>query len=160
MTSLFADRLSSHLTFFYKFIFPVIWIGGFGAVTVAMWARPLFQGSQAADPLEVRLGFLVAAIVGSTFIYWSCIRLKTVSMDDRFLYISDNFTEIQVPLTQVRRVTENRWDNSHPVTIHVSPATAFGEKITFMPSIRLFGLWTSHPVVERIRTAAHLPDEA
>jgi len=160
MTSPFADRLSSGMTFFYKFIFPVVWIGGFGTATVAMWVQPLFQGPHAAEPLEVRLGFLVAAIAGSAFIYWSCIRLKKVSMDDRFLYVSDYATEIQVPLTQVCRVTENRWDNSHPVTIHFSSPTAFGEKITFMPTIRLFGLWTSHPVVERIRTAAHLPDEA
>jgi len=76
-------------------------------------------------------------------------------MDDRALYISNYAKEIAVPLANVAEVTENRWINIHPVTITFHSDTAFGSQIVFMPKTRWFGFWSSHPVVDEIRTAAN-----
>jgi hypothetical protein len=76
-----------------------------------------------------------------------------VRMDETSLYISNYLREAQVPLRQVMTVTENRWLNIHPVTIKFRSATEFGDRVVFMPKVRWFGLWTSHPVVAEIQEA-------
>ncbi|MDR3411632.1 MAG: hypothetical protein P4L87_11940 [Formivibrio sp.] len=150
------ERLSSLQTFIFKFIFPVVWIGGFSTGTVAMWVSFLSGNKPNGAPSEIKYVFLALTIAGSAYIYWSCIRLKRVRMDRQFLYISNYAQEIKVPLSMAESVSEFRWDNAHPVTIHFVRPTEFGSSITFMPKVRLFGFWSSHPVVEQIRSAAKL----
>ena len=91
---------------------------------------------------------------------WMCVPLKRVRTDGRNLYISNYFHEITVPLTAVGDVTENRWINIHPVTIHFRRDTEFGRRITFMPTTRMFSSWSSHPVVEELHQAVAAATEA
>ncbi len=77
-------------------------------------------------------------------------------MDQTTLYVSNYWKEIEVPLNCVSDVTENRWLNTHPVTIHFRDMTDFGSKITFIPTTRMFAFWSSHPIVEEIKQAANL----
>ena len=76
-------------------------------------------------------------------------------MDDQALYISNYSKEIVVPLANVADVSENRWVNTHPVTIQFHSETEFGTHVKFMPKVRWFGGWSSHPVVEEIRMAVN-----
>ena len=147
--------LSSAQTFFTKFIFPALWIGIFGMGTVVLFATERLSHHPGARAVaDVKWLFLAVWIVGSAFIYWACGRLKRVRMDDSSLYISNYVREVRVPLLQVRAVTENRWINIHPVAIEFRAATAFGDRVVFMPKLRWFASWSSHPVVEEIREAA------
>ena len=147
--------LSSAQTFLMKVIFPPFWIGGFALATITLFLSP---GSWhdarggALDP-DTKWFFLLATIVGGGFIWWSCVRLKRVRMDDKALYISNYSTEIAVPLVNVAQVSENRWINIHPVTIEFHAGTEFGSRVVFMPKVRWFAFWSSHPVVEEIRAA-------
>ncbi len=147
--------LSSAQTFPTKIIFPALWIGGFGLGTMALFVAgdSFHDKTGAAPPAEIKWIFLAAWTLGSMFIYWGCVRLKRVRMDETSLYISNYLREVQVPLHQVTAVTENRWLNIHPVTISFRSATEFGERVVFMPKVRWFGLWTSHPVVTEIQEA-------
>ncbi|HWZ43614.1 MAG TPA: hypothetical protein VNW97_09050 [Candidatus Saccharimonadales bacterium] len=131
-----------------KIVFPIIWISGFTTGTVILFFF-------ASDPniAFLRWIFLFITAVGVPGIWWSCMRLKRVRMDDRALYVSNYKTEIIVPLSNVAEVTENRWINIHPVTIKFYSETGFGSQIVFMPKARPFGLWFSHPVVGEIRSA-------
>ena len=71
--------LSSGWTWFYKFIFPTVWIGGFGFGTLMMFLAPdSFSGD---DVRGIRDEFLTILVLGSALIYWSCIRVKRVSID-------------------------------------------------------------------------------
>ena len=127
--------LSSQPTFLMKMVFPIIWIGLFAVGTLGLffWSGS-FQGlREQPPPPELKWFFLVITCAGSVFIWWTCMRLKRVSMDERALYISNFFTEIVVPLHNVAAVTENRWINIHPVTIFFRSDTAFGPRIVFMP---------------------------
>ena len=66
--------------------------------------------------------------------------------------VSSTFREtIRVPLRDIAEITENRWLNLHPVTLHLRRPSEFGEEIVFMPKVRPFGLWFSHPVVGELR---------
>jgi len=110
-------------------------------------------GSEDADTNFKRV-FLIGWVFGCAFIYWSCIRLKEVSVDDNFLYVSNYLKEISIPLSKIYDVTENVWLNSHPVTIHLTSPSEFGEKIVFMPKIRFFAFFSSHPVVNELKELA------
>jgi hypothetical protein len=75
-------------------------------------------------------------ITGTSFILWLAIRLKRVRLDASHLYVSKGFREITVPLEEISQVTENRWINVHPITIHFKNATACGPNIIFMQTRR------------------------
>lgn len=145
--------LSSAQTFIMKFVFPAIWISGFGAGTLALWIGAMHGRSGSQPPAEMKWLFLCGWLAGSAFILWFCARLKRVRLDGAILHISNYRREIAVPLTSVDRVTENRWINIHPVTIHFRRTTEFGDAITFMPTARPFGFWSAHPVVAELEQA-------
>ena len=142
-------RLSSLQTILVKVIFPGLWIPIWGFVTLMAF----LGGSEDADPVAKWFA-LCALVVVSAFIYWSGIRLKVVSVDDNFLYVSNYLKEISIPLSEIYDVTENVWINSHPVTIHLSSPSEFGDKIVFMPKTRFFALFSSHPVVKELKMLA------
>lgn len=141
-------KISSLATFLMKVIFPVIWIPGFGLGTLAM-----FLGRADAEAGSPKWAFLFAWVAGSAFIYWGCTRLKVVSVDDNYLYISNYLREARVPLSDIYNVTENRWVNIHPVTIHLRQPSDFGAKIVFMPQA-YFSFFGSHPVVSELKELA------
>jgi len=93
-------------------------------------------------------------IAGSAFILWGSARLKEVSVDDDYLYVSNYLKEIAIPLSDIFDVKENRWINYHPVTIYLKSPSEFGDKIVFMPTVRFFGGWSSHPVVAELKDLA------
>lgn len=146
--------ISSGITFFYKFIFTTVWITGFGSGTVAMFLAGNHFRDKAGLPQspEIRWQFLMAWIIGSLFILWGCSRLKRIRIDDKALYISNYFKEIEVPLREVLNISENRWINIHPVTLTFKDTTRFGSSVVFMPKAR-FSIFSSHPVVAEIREA-------
>ena len=125
-----------------KFIFPSLWITGFGAGAIAVFlaAAPPYRGRD----------FLFAWAAGSLFIWWACARLKKVRIDGSNLYVSNYLREICVPADAVSDITENRWLNIHPVTIHFRHDTPFGRSIVFMPKSRLIP-FLSHPIVKELR---------
>ncbi len=130
------------MTFVMKFVFPALWIPGFGAGAIASFFA-------AAPPSRGR-DFLFAWVAGSLFIWWACARLKKVRIDGSNLYVSNYLKEICVSADAVSDVTENHWLNIHPVTIHFSHDTPFGRSVIFMPKSRLIP-FLSHPVVKELR---------
>lgn len=135
-----------------KFIFPPAWIIGFGIGTFSMWFGDLHlkNGSVASEPIKYQ--FLFMWFLGTAFILWYCTGLKKVNMDSKNLYVSNYFKEIIIPLSEMSAVDENRWINIHPVTIHLKSESEFGKKIVFMPSSRMFGFFSSHPIVSELRS--------
>lgn len=147
--------LSSAQTFLMKFLFPPLWISGFGFGTLSLWLGTMYGENGAQTPDGMKWLFLFSWIVGTAFSL-ACVGLKRVRVDSKSLYVSNYLREITVPLSMIEDVTEDRWWNIHPVTIHFRSATEFGQKITFMPKYRVFGLWSSHPVVAELKQLAGL----
>ena len=130
-----------------KIILPAIWIPlfGFGVFMI-------FLGGMNGGPSS-KWELLLVWVAGSAFTYWSGAPLKEVSVDDNFLYVSNYFKEISIPLSEIYDVTENKWLNIHPVTIHLKSPSEFGGKIVFMPKVR-FAFFGSHPVVNQLKKLA------
>jgi hypothetical protein len=144
--------LSSAQTFWIKFVIPGLWTPLFGAGMLALW--PV---ARAKLPPYLPWFFLLAWLAGIVFSVWIYAGLKRVRMDQDTLYISNFLREIAVPLSEVDSVTEKRWIRSHPVTIVLRHPTELGDKITFLPTVRLFTFaWEPHPVVEQIEMAAYM----
>ena len=142
-------RLSSLQTVLMKIVYPVMWIPSFGFVTFMM----PFDGPNGRD-FPPKWLFMVGFVASAVFVYWSCVRLKEVSVDDQFLYVSNYLKEVSIPLSEIYDVTENKWINIHPVTIHLKSPSEFGEKIVFMPKTRSFAFFSSHPVVNELKKLA------
>jgi hypothetical protein len=142
--------ISSAQTLLTKFVFPVIWITGFGVGTILTLTSP-----RATD--EPVLLFPAIWIVGAAFIWITCRPLKKVQMDGEGLVVSNYLREIRVPRRAISGVRENRWLNHHPVTITLREDLGFGRQITFMPTVRMFAFWSSHPIVAELQSLAGLP---
>jgi hypothetical protein len=134
--------LSSAQTFLTKTVFPILWTSGFA---VGSWQ--LFSSPNPGAGIFWSFG-----VLWSLFIWWSCVPLKRVRMDDRALYISNYRREIAVPLREVAEVTGVWWNRDRQVTIRLHSETEFGSKIVFMPKQRWLA-WGPHPVVAEIRSA-------
>ena len=147
-----------------KFVFPVVWLGGFTTATVLMFTAGGFTVTDGLPPPPaMRWLFLAATVLGGLSLYWFCMRLKRVEIDDRWLYVSNYLREIRVPLEQIEGVSENRWVNIRPITVEFRRDTDFGLHISFMPKTRWWRFWSAHPVVgeleEAVRQARGLPPE-
>lgn len=142
-----VELLSSHQTFFYKFIFPPIWIGASGLGLM----KAGFGAPARAWPIV-----LVGWIVAIGFVYWSCARVKRVSIDEQFLYVSNYFNEIAIPFSDIGDVTQNPWSNNQHVTIRFKVPNEFGGAIVFMPRFRFFPFAGRHPVVDRLKQLADI----
>jgi general stress protein CsbA len=149
-----VKTISSAQTFLMKIVFPVLWITGFGIITLSLWLGWIHIKTFIFPSIETKWRFLAIWIIGTPFVIWSCSGLKRVRLDSTHLYISNFRKEIAVPLNNIANVTENRWINIHPITIHFQSSTAFGQRITFMPTVRPFGFRSSHPIVAELKRQA------
>ena len=141
--------ISSSFTFFYKFFFPTIWIGGFGSGTLDLLLNQDKEG----------IPFLIAWIAGSLFIYWGCVRLKYVEVDENKIYISNFFKMIEIPLQGIERISENSLINIHPIWISLKNPTDFGQKIMFMPKFSFrASFFYSHPIAKELYELARDAD--
>ena len=141
--------LSSDWTLWTKFVFPVVWIVGFGAGSATLWSKA------AADAAPPPLEFFAAWIAATAFILWSSVGLKRIRADDRELYVSNYLREISVPFRAIVDVKQNRWLSTKPITIYFRETTDFGDKVTFMPKQR-FQFWTTDPTVADLKKLAGL----
>ncbi len=135
--------ISSSLTIVYKFIFPGFMIAAFTGGGIAM----LVSGE-----MRIVLPYSLFFVLVIVLAYLFGMRLKKVEMDDEKLYISNYFNAIEVHRSRITKVSENVWINIHPVTVHFSTSTEFGERIVFMPKARPFAFFSSHPIVGELKS--------
>lgn len=134
-------RLSTSLTFFWKFIFSGIWLGGFGIGSIAA----IFTLG------EEGFAFLIGLIFGFVFLNYGCLRAKKVYIDDNFLYVSNFRKSIQIPISNIRDVSENVMFSPRPIFIEFKKETDFGKKIMFIAYSQLLLFFSTHPAVKEIK---------
>ena len=142
------QKLSSTMTFFWKFIFPTSWIAGFTISTISTLITSFFK--------EEAIPFAIVTVLGSLFLYLFCTRLKVVKMKDNTLYISNYIKEIEIDKSNIEDITENVLINLHPVYIHFKNETEFGYSIMFIPKFDPFLLFASHRVVNQLKNFADI----
>ena len=143
--------ISSSATFFVKRVFPIVWITVWGAITVTTFLiAPLDPSTN-----NLQWGALTAALITSSAIIWLSLTAKVVQMNGSHLYVSNYRREIQIPFSDVERVTETFFFGPKLITVILKSPTEFGTRIRFLPEDILFDAFRSHPIVKELRS--HLP---
>ncbi|UCD75768.1 MAG: hypothetical protein JSV91_02400 [Phycisphaerales bacterium] len=132
-----------------KIALPILWLGFCSLATLIVIAT----GGRGLAEL------CFAWLFGIGFFCWQHAHLKQVAVDDHALYVSNYSRRIAVPITEIEKITENRWIGGHPVWITFRRPTAFGRRIMFMPPYHGLSL-SSHPVVRELRWRAGLEKTA
>ena len=97
--------------------------------------------------------FVLGWSIASIYLIWFARRLKFVSIDDDFLYVSKFRKQIQIPLTHIQQVKENFWASPKVITLTLNQPSEFGTKIVFVPTSLVFAALRSHPIVQEIEIA-------
>jgi hypothetical protein len=146
------EKISSSMTLYYKALFPLLWITGFGFGTIALWLGKFNHPSQPPD--DMKLLFLFFWVIGSLFLLRDAVRLKVVSLDKDDLVIKNFVKVIRVPVRNINHISESRLIRPKTITLTVYPPNDFGEKITFIPKAKFqltFNPFSEHPVVVKLR---------
>jgi hypothetical protein len=146
------ETISSSLTFIYKFGLTVLWSGGFGLGTLAMFF------SDKPEAHDMRWQFACAWMLGTAFLWWICARLKRVELDGSTLVISNYRDDIRVEARDIADVRQNRLINLRPITLTFKRETPFGRAVTFMPHVS-FRFFSEDDIVARLRSLASADSE-
>ena len=126
-------ELSSSVTVWWKFIFPAIWISGFGAGTAALWLGAFHGRDNQPPPDWMRWQFLLMWLAASVWLIWSSRRLHRVSLREDTLIVSNFFREVSIPFVAISRVRQSYMSRPTTITIHLDDRTTFGHRIAFIP---------------------------
>jgi hypothetical protein len=151
--------LSSGWTFFYKYLFPVVWIGGFaiGArVAIDNGGVSMSDGWRDGAPPDMVWILLLVGLIGVASTVWLTAPLKRVQVDDAGdLVVSNYLHEWRVPVSLITEVKQNRWLKMRPITLRLRADMGCGTSVMFMPPSRLrFRFWQEDPEVEELRQLA------
>jgi hypothetical protein len=138
-------RISSLLTFVYKFIFPIFFtVGG------AIFFRDILRGVLSFPSFPFVFAGLVYALM-LPILMWQFVKLKKVDIDGDYLYVSNYRKEITIPLSDVYDVSEMRWMDPFWITIYLHRPSEFGERIVFIPPYRQWAFASKNPLVDELK---------
>jgi hypothetical protein len=136
--------LSSRMTFFYKRIFPPMWISAFCFLTLFVWI-----GACRTDS-SLKWLTLICLTGGSLFLFWFSARIKDVRLQGDHLVISDYRSEELIPLSQVEAVEETRIWNPKLIKLRLVRSGQWGNEIIFIAPIRFQFVFSDHPLVKEL----------
>jgi hypothetical protein len=137
--------LSSRLTYFYKRVFPVVWILTFSAGTLFLWIYN-YEGTS-----SFKWFVLVCLLGGSIFLRWFSVRLKVVSLQGEQIVVSDYRSKETIPIRQIEEVTETRIWNPKLIKLRLNRPGRWGDEIVFIAPIRFQFIFSNHPLVKELR---------
>ena len=137
--------LSSRLTFFYKRIFPSAWVIAFGVGSLFLWTGDC----EGTVPLK---WFALSSLIGGTiFLRWFSARLKTVTLKEDHLVVSDYRSEEPIPLLQIEEVKETRLWNPQLIKLRLVRPGRWGNEIVFIAPVRFQFVFSDHPLARELR---------
>jgi hypothetical protein len=147
-------RLSSALTFFWKFVFPVIWVAGIVAVAQSVFF--VTPGKPPDPDLEsLKLTFVLASLVVAPVFLWFAAGLKRVRRAGADLLVSNYWRELRIPVAEIKQVRQSWAVMPWRVVIEMRAPTELGQTFAFVPRVRdgfrERARGGRHPVVEEIR---------
>ncbi|MCX6925927.1 MAG: hypothetical protein NT154_22380 [Verrucomicrobia bacterium] len=141
-------------TFFWKFVFTTLLFGGISYWLLMSWLGKITSDDGKRLSLEVLsvLTFTGAAVVAGVIV--AAKKLKRVAVEDGYLCVSNYFTEVRIPLSEVVRVREYAGTGAArqytTFIIDLQYPCVFGELIVFLPKPRLYRSGV-HPVVRELQ---------
>ena len=126
------QRISSSMTFFYKWVFPIFWFGTSALVLATGLAALLSGGKASGDSLVFLLGPASMAIVG----YFIMRKLVFDLVDEVLdagdaLVIRNRGIEERILLADIINVNYTKATNPARVTLSLRSRSQFGDHVTF-----------------------------
>lgn len=135
-------ELSSPLTFFYKFVFLLLWIVGFGAGTHEVLL---------AGPDNPRWNqYMIVWALFALFIFFSCGNVKKVTMKGRKIQISNFLRSEEIDANDIDSVDGSTFLSPKLVWFTLKKPCTFGTKIAFIPALRKTRGIGKHPLVQEL----------
>ncbi len=109
-------------------------------------------------PVEGNVVFFVSWTIGA-FIFWALFNdLRTVEVDEKFLYARKGKIAIAIPFSIVESVKQELILLRYPaIVIKLKIPTRLGLEIKFIPYYIFTLFYRQHPVVKELRSLANLP---
>ncbi len=137
--------LSSRWTFFYKFVLPLLVLGGLGFGAWRAFKHPdEVHMPPAMTPDYGWVLIIVIALFAGGIIWWTVASLCRIEIDDDDLLISHYRTEMRVPLASVESISGPSASNPKRYTLTFEEPTEFGRRVTLLPPMA----WTLMPLGE------------
>ena len=130
-------RLSSSTTFFYKRVFPLLWVGFVLIISgVQFWA---VQHARADAPSEslFPLVLMPLFVVGVMFLLYRKLLhdlLDEVWLDGDWLMVKNRGERVRVALRDVMNVNATTMTNPRRITVMLRTDSHFGRNLTFIPA--------------------------
>ncbi len=128
-----AINLSSNTTLFWRIFLPI-----FGTVLVTTFVVAFLltdvEDMDLPFPAWWARVFMVLVWLGWIYLVWRFLwRLKRVDADATHLYVTNYWTSVRYPWTDVERVEIKRRFGRQMVHLHLRSAGRFGQRISFLP---------------------------
>jgi hypothetical protein len=139
-------RISSSLTFFYKWVFPIGWFGGVLFFMAAVAIGGLRSGQYPPAPLLVLPAGMLALGYG-------IMRMLVFDLVDEVrdagdaLIVRNRGREGRIALSDIINVNYSVWVNPPRVTLTLRNPRMFGSRVTFCAPVRFVPFATS-PVID------------
>lgn len=130
-------RLSSPTTYFYKRVFPLLWVGIVPVAFGLQFLLPPHGRAGASSPPPFLLVLLPLFMVGvMCVLYRKLLRdlLDEVWLDGDWLVLKNRGEKIRVALREVMNVNSTSMTNPRRITLMLRGDSRFGRNLTFMPA--------------------------
>lgn len=139
--------VSSPWTLALKLLLPTFWFCFFGGLAVILLFYPLEDLKEPFTPTTARLMVISFVLSTAGIYYLMFLPIKWVSMDAKYLYVSNFMKSYQYTYDSIARVEESRMLFWNKVTIHFHDSTQFGQTIVFFGSYYWYYFLKKHPEV-------------
>ena len=139
-------RISSKWTFFYKRVFPILWVGVLGIVFFSM----LFVVPHTGQFLPISGVFvpLLMIVIGLVLFKKLLFDLADEVFEDHdALVVKNGGREERIAFTDIKNVSYAQFMNPPRVTLSLRRPSVFGEKIAFCAPVSIFN-FASNPVID------------
>lgn len=126
--------LSSAATLFWRLFVPVFSTVILSSFSLIFW---LMDGEDLYLPvpvLWVRIGLTLALIGWVWFLYRTLWRLKRVDADAAHVFVTDYWTTVRYPWSDVEGFSESTHLGRRIAHLHLRSTGRFGQKISFLPA--------------------------
>lgn len=142
------EKISSDLTFFRRFS----WVGYLIGILIILFVSDL-EG-------DGKLIYICAFSVGLVLFAGMYSGLMDVEIDKNFMYVAYGRTNIQVPFSMIKNVSESHFLFQKPIiVVELKAETKIGSVIKFLPHVLWGRIALQHPIVAQLKELAKLNND-
>jgi hypothetical protein len=139
-------RISSQWTFFYKFIFPIVWVG----FIIIFLAVAVFAPTRSGQglPIPALIVPIVMLVIGFTIMKKFIFDLADEVWDDgAALVVKKSGQEERIALSDIKNVNYSTMSSPPRVVLSLRRPSVFGDQVAFCAPIRFVPFATS-PLID------------